>query len=141
MDLIAEGVESGETFDKIASSIRELYNENYGNQASTIARTEILSAVSQGMKWNQDVLGEVYSEVEKQWFHVGDVGMNPDAREQHFGFEKEGSKPVNYKYGGVLEYPRDPNGGADQVINCRCSMVSVIPDRATSNAEVILDRL
>jgi len=140
LNIVTSGLERGRTLDKIAAAIRQDYKENYSGQSSTIARTEILSAISQGIKWNNDILGEVFSDVQKQWFHVGDVGSNPDAREQHAQFEKLGPMPSNYMYGGVLSYPRDPNGGADQIINCRCSLTSVIPAHATSNAEVILNR-
>ncbi len=141
LDVIAEGLEKGETTETIATTLRQTYGEKYKDQAFTIARTELLTAVSQGIKWNHDVLGDVFSDVQKQWFHVGDVGSNPDAREQHAGFENEGPVPKDYKWGSMLEYPRDSSAPADQTINCRCSMVSVIPDNAESNAEVILDRL
>jgi hypothetical protein len=86
-------------------------------------------------------LREVFTKVKKQWFHVGDVGTNPDAREGHAEFESLGAVDEDYKWGGVLDYPRDPDAPADEVINCRCSMVSVIPEDAQSNAEVILDRV
>lgn len=138
LDMISSGLEEGLTYNQIAAKIREDYQETYKDQAHTVARTEILSAISQGISWNHEVLKEVFSEVQKQWFHVGDVGTNPDARMQHYEFEQEGAVESDHKWGGVLEYPRDPNAGADQVINCRCSMVSVIPDSAYSNADVIL---
>lgn len=141
LNLIAEGVESGKTTDQIAAEIRQTYGERYKDQAFTIARTELLTAVSQGIKWNHDLLQEVFSDVKKQWIHVGDVGSNPDAREWHAGYESLGPVDKDYVYDGELEYPRDPNGSASDNVNCRCSMVSVVPDDATSNAEAILDRL
>jgi hypothetical protein len=141
LDIIADGLEEGTTFEKLAETIQNTYSENYKNQAYTIARTEVLTATSQGIKWNHDVLGQVFTKVEKQWYHVGDAGVNPDAREHHAGFEQEGKKPSGYMYGGVLEYPRDPGAPADETINCRCSLVSTIPDDATSNAEAILENL
>ncbi len=141
LDIVANETEDGKTLDQIAATIRTTYGETYKNQAFTVARTELLTAVSQGIKWNHEVLGEVFSDVQKQWFHVGDVGSNPDARDNHAGFEDEGPVPKDYKWGGVLDYPRDPTAEPGETINCRCSMVSVIPDDATSNAEVILDRI
>jgi HK97 family phage portal protein len=141
LDLIADGLEDGRTLAQVASEIRQTYGEAYKDQAFTVARTELLSAVSQGIKWNHDLLAEVFSDVKKQWIHVGDVGSNPDAREEHAGFESLGPVDKDYIYGGELEYPRDPRASAGSVINCRCSLVSVVPDDATSNAEVILDRL
>jgi len=141
LDIIASGLEKGDTADVIAGDLRAAYKEKYSGQAFTVARTEILTSISQGIKWNHDVLGEVFSDVEKQWYHVGDAGSNPDARQEHAAFEKQGPQVKGYKYGGLLEYPRDPNGGASETINCRCTMASVIPDHATSNAEIILDTL
>lgn len=139
LDIIASDLADGKSTDQIAADIRGEYDTAYPNQSSTIARTEILSAVSDGIKWNHDVLGEVFSDVQKQWFHVGDGASNPHARQNHVDFEDEGAVPSDYKWGGVLDYPRDPAGGAEEVINCRCTMVSVVPETATSNAEVILD--
>lgn len=141
LDLVASGLEDGLTTDQIAAGIRSNYAESYKNQAFTIARTELLSAISQGIKWNHNLMGELFSEVKKQWLHVGDVGSNPDARDWHADFETLGAVASDYKFGGVLDYPRDPAGGAENSINCRCSLVTVIPEDATSNAEVILDRV
>jgi HK97 family phage portal protein len=141
LNIIAENLGNGTTIENIAAILRSQYAERYKNQAFTIARTELLTAISQGMKWNHDILGEVFTDVKKQWYHVGDVASNPDARDWHLDYELAGPKPKDYKYGGVLEYPRDPSGSAGDNINCRCSMVSVIPDGASSNAEVILDKL
>lgn len=139
--IIADELEKGKTTDQIAASIRSQYEEDYSGQSSTIARTEVLSAVSEGIKWNHDVLSKVFTEVQKQWYHVGDGPSNVHARENHIGFEGEGPVESDYKWGGILDYPRDPNGGPEEVINCRCTMVSVIPDSADSNAETIMDDL
>lgn len=141
VELITELTEGGQTFDQIAANLRSLYAERYQSQAHTIARTEILTAVSQGIKWNHEVLQQIFTEVQKQWFTVGDAGSNPNARDEHYGFELEGPQAADYRWGGALAYPRDPNASADQTINCRCTMVSVIPDDAISNAETILESI
>lgn len=138
VSIVATGLEENKTTDQIAASIRADYEEKYSSQSSTIARTEILSAISEGTKWNHDILGTVFSDVQKQWFHVGDGNSNPHARQNHVEFEGEGVVPSDHKWGGMLDYPRDPAGGAEEVINCRCTMVSVVPDNATSNADAIL---
>jgi hypothetical protein len=140
LTIIADELSAGSTLEKIAEQIRTIHNDRYGDQSFTIARTEVLTAVSQGIKWNHDVLGQVFTEVEKQWLHIGDVGSNPDARDWHLGFENEGPQKAGYKWGGVLEYPRDPAADAKETINCRCTMVSVIPETSTSNADIILER-
>jgi hypothetical protein len=144
MKIVEDGLANGKTFDEIAASIRGDYNERYRDQAFTIARTETLTAVSSGLKANNDALNQVFSKVNKQWFHVGDSLTNPDARVPHAGFEQLGVVPSDFKWenettGASLMFPRDPNAGARDVINCRCTMVSVIPDDATSNARTILE--
>jgi len=143
MNLIEAGLRSGSSELDTAKHLEQLYSENYGGQSNTITRTEILSAISAGGAWQKDVLGEVFTKVMKQWLHVGDVGSNPDAREQHLGFENEGEVESNHVYsnpetGGQLSFPRDPNGGASDVINCRCSMTNVIPSDSQSNASAII---
>jgi HK97 family phage portal protein len=147
MNLIDLGLQEGQTLEQIAKTIEDRYFENYSDQAFTIARTEVLTAVSEGLMWNHEVLNQVFSHTGKQWFHVGDVKSNPGAREGHAAFENEGDKGVvpsnfvytNFKTGGKLSYPRDPMGGAGETVNCRCSLTTVIPPNATSNAQVIID--
>ncbi len=149
MNYVQAGLEDGLTTEEVANQIAVRFGEKYKDQAFTIARTETLSAISAGIKWEQDALVEVFDKVSKQWLHVGDVGVNPNARAPHGGFETLGTNgdgvvPVDYEYineetGAVLQYPRDPSGGAGDVINCRCSLVNVIPEDATSNASAILE--
>lgn len=148
MKIIEDGLAEGKTTEQVATEIEEKYGERYKDQAFTIARTETLSAISEGIKWEQDALRLVFDKVEKQWLHVGDVGSNPNARDEHAAFEdagESGTVPVDFRYtnpttGAKLLYPRDPAGGAADVINCRCSLVNVIPQDATSNASAILNQ-
>lgn len=141
--IIEQGLRDGSTFEQIASSLRSSFEESYRNQFRTVAKTEILTAVSQGLKWNNTALNSVFTEVKKAWLSQGDGGINPDAREEHAAFEELGEIGSNDTWtapdGSELAYPRDPNGSARQIINCRCTMISVIPDSATSNADAILE--
>jgi HK97 family phage portal protein len=147
MQIVENGLAQGQSYEEIAKTIETRYGEAYGDQAFTIARTEVLTATSEGVKWNHDALKEIFSKVNKQWFHVGDVGTNPDARSEHADFElvgDDGVVPSDYVYvnpktGGELLYPRDPNAGADDNVNCRCGWVTVIPDDAISSATSILN--
>jgi hypothetical protein len=144
MDMVEKSVGDGRSAEEIAQTIRGDYTETYRDQAFTIGRTEVLGAVSVGQAWNHNTLGKVFSEVNKQWFHIGDIGVNPDARVQHGEFEKTGVVRSSYVWvnpetGGRLKYPRDFEGGAADVINCRCAWTSVIPPTAQSNAQAILE--
>jgi hypothetical protein len=120
---IERGLEEGQTFQEIAKTIEKTFGENYRDQAFTITRTEVLHAVSEGLAFEMEVLADIFTKVEKQWFHVGDTATNPDARQWHKEFENQMKKPPEYLYvspetGAKLRYPRDPNGGAKENINC-----------------------
>ena len=146
VQLVEDGLREGKTTEEIAKNIEQTYGETYGDQAFTIARTETLTAISAGIKWHQDTLKQIFSKVDKRWFHVGDVGSNPNARAPHAGFEALGQVPSDFVYengktGARLSFPRDPKAGAGDIINCRCGWVSVIPNDATSNSSAILETI
>lgn len=145
MKIIDEGLAQGKTGDAIANELETNYRQKYGYRTNTIVRTEILSSISQGIEWNHQVLGQVFTEVRKQWFHVGDSTSNPDARDEHADFETEGVVSSSHLWynpttGAKLAYPRDPKAGAKDIINCRCTMVTVIPKSATSRSDVWLNQ-
>lgn len=147
MRTIQRGEEQGQSYEEIARTIRDTYGEAYDGQANTIVRTEILSAVSEGLDWNHQVLRQVFTQVLKEWMHQGDDAINSHARQEHVeldGVQVENDDVWTYTELATgneinLAYPRDPQGGPGAVINCRCTMVSVIPDDASSNAEAILN--
>jgi HK97 family phage portal protein len=147
MQLIEDGLSQGKTNDAIAQSLAADYQVKYGYRVDTIVRTEILSSISQGIEWNHRVLGEVFTETKKQWFHVGDELSNPDARKEHADFEKAGDHGVvsadylwyNPTTGSKMAYPRDPIAGAKDIINCRCTMVTIIPKEAKSRSDLIVN--
>jgi HK97 family phage portal protein len=138
LDIIATGLSNGENIETIAGNIRMRYGEAYKNQSFIIARTETLTSVSQGLKWNNDILSDIFTKTEKKWIHVGDIATNPDARQNHYEFDRQGPQKREYKWGGILDYPRDYSAPPSETINCRCTMVTIIPDDAQSNADIIL---
>lgn len=133
--LVEEGYNNGETLEDISEGIRASYDERYPDQAYTIARTEVLSALSAGVKAHVEDLQEVFTQVSKEWITVGDEHV----RDDHSSFEALGAVAADYEYAPGLLVPRDYGADAGQVINCRCSLVNSIPSSATSRANAILD--
>lgn len=133
--VIDDGYKAGQTIDQIAADIRTTYDERYQDQAFTIARTEVLSALSAGVKAHVDDLQELFHDVEKEWITIGDNRV----RDDHDAFEAKGSMPADYEYAPGLKVPRDYGAQPGQVINCRCSLVNSIPSSATSRASAILE--
>lgn len=140
---IANGVENNRTIDQIAEDLFAGYKEEIGDTAAgrtvregrarTIARTEILTASSIGSKAAMDNMSELVPNLKKMWINAGDERVR--------GHPSNGSVFDHWTIGGQivdhdknfsngLEYPRDGNGEAGQVINCRCSMILVPADEA-----------
>lgn len=85
-------------------------------RSTTIARTESAQAMSQG-SWDQAKADGVYTK--KEWLAFDDN----EVRETHRANMDEGPIAIDnsFKANG-LQYPLDPAGDADEVINCRCTL-------------------
>ena len=148
MQMIEDGIAEGKTTAEIAKEIKTSMEsrgkgEAYQDQAFTIARTETLTAVSEGIKWNNEALNRVFTEVNKIWIHVGDSETNEDARLDHVEFQELGQKPSDFVYkssknGDEMKFPRDDSAGPSSTINCRCSLGNIIPPTSISRAKSIL---
>lgn len=106
----------------------ERYAERQLNfRAETIARTEALRAVNQG---NYEMLLQSVEsgyisqdDLENEWVTAHDSRV----RESHFSMEGQKRKlgePFISGNGNRLDYPGDPSAPANDVINCRCVLVS-----------------
>jgi hypothetical protein len=95
---------------------RAVYGEERMDvRATMIARTESAGALSQG-SWDQaQEMGDVYRS--KEWLAFSDK----ETRDTHTACMSEGSIPIDQPFeSNGLMYPLDPDGDADEVINCRC---------------------
>jgi HK97 family phage portal protein len=119
-DQIKKGIKNKENSTQIASRLDLVFNFAKFN-GLRIARTEVARLVSTTRYNGFQVEG-----VEKKlWSTAGDEHVRGDHK--IFGSHKpEGSK-FNYMQlvgnGGILKYPSDPGGPANQVINCRCVLL------------------
>ena len=116
---IDAGLEAGDSRSDLADRVRDAFNELSRGRATVIAQTETGSAYGQG---RQDVM--VASGVEwKQWLSAEDDKVRPDHA------EADGQAvPVDEPFdvgGEELMHPGDPDGSAEQVINCRCVAIAV----------------
>ena len=123
-----DSAEAGETQKQLAKRMLRYVNGgldsniNKRARALMIARTETLMATARAKEAQMDLYPNV--EFEKVWLHskgvkeprVDHTAVNQTRRDKN-GFWVLGG--VNMKYAG------DPNGGADNNCNCRCSTVYV----------------
>jgi hypothetical protein len=89
----------------------------------TIARTETTYAASLGASGaaNNSTLPLL-----KVWVSAKDERTRPDHLEANNSRVKKNEK---FLIGGQeMEYPGDPNGGASQVVNCRCGVAYIVDE-------------
>lgn len=123
---ISEGVQAGESMPKIAARIRDAADGIYDNmsksRAQTIARTETMSSVNYGEF-------EVYKGegvTKKEWLATKD-DRTRDAHAEADG-QIVGIDEPFIVGGEALQYPGDPTGSAEAVIQCRCTVLPVIEE-------------
>ena len=134
MNRIIQGVELGKTISQIAIDIQEFFDpKNAVSRANTIARTEVLTAVSIGQNAVALDIEKVIPGSKKAWLTVGDNRV----RDSHRNLQKDKPIPIKSKFVAkddsgkvaLLSFPRDPLANApDETINCRCSLVIITPD-------------
>jgi hypothetical protein len=132
--IITESRENQEPVAETAKHIRAYFSELTGDpqnvRSVTIGRTETLSAVSEGQALKKEEVKRQFPKAKlmKAWISPKDP---PRAREDHIGLDQEGPIPEDKAFSNGLQYPRDPDGEAEDVINCRCSwIVYAVEDRA-----------
>lgn len=96
--------------------------ETNANNVYRIYRTETTRASNEG-KLNSIKHANTYGlNLKKQWLATLDMRT----RDSHGAVDGE-LKAEDDKFSNGLMYPGDPTGGASEVINCRCTMLQVLP--------------
>lgn len=94
-------------------------------RAESIATNEILRVHSMASQARLSALESSVPSLQKQWLHVplaiapriAHIAANGQVRDVNQPFDVGGEK---------LMYPRDPNGSADNTINCHCLLVPYV---------------
>ena len=119
---LTNGILQGDSIDNIAKRIRVVYETNLASSIK-IARTET-TRVEASARFNVGQEAEKLGfEVYKRWVATDDDRTRP------WHNEADGQEvPLNEPFivgGEELMYPADENGSAENVINCRCTMVTI----------------
>lgn len=127
---VEQGVARGESIPDIASRVSTVLtatgSERWPNRAVTVARTETLAAVNGGA-----YAGAVRDAEErgdpapfKAWIATEDTRTRP-THEDADGQRTLLTSP--FQVGGAqILFPGDPRGPANEVINCRCSLLPIV---------------
>lgn len=126
---ITRGAERNETIEQIARRIANTFAnpEEMRSKAMTIARTEVLTAVSVGQAAAMQNAKEAIPGLKKTWLNSG----LPNIRDEHLDVSDGGVsgevRDVDEAFSNGLMYPRDPSGEAGSNINCRCTLLIIPP--------------
>lgn len=125
---IVKGVDAKETIPEISKRIAETFRDRDANlkRATVIARTETLTAVSQGQWAAVQNSEKLMPGTKKVWLSAEDErvrgpgsvhGWKPGKANHREPLNGQMRK-VNAKFSNGLKYPRDPAGDAEQTIQC-----------------------
>lgn len=124
-DAITAGIGAGEGIDDIGARISHVFDVASSSRADMIARTETVSAYNGATELYGRVLGaDVVGG--QEWISTLDDRTRPDHA------DADGQRVAvgdSFSVGGEdLAYPGDPDGPADEVVNCRCTTGLLTPD-------------
>ncbi len=109
---VNQGMDQGESIEQIAKRIQKELQSTL-NRARTIARTEVNAAAADARTIQfKAVFGKDYK---KEWVSSRDAFV----RIPHEDVDGE-IVAANELFSNGLDRPHDPNGPANEVINCRC---------------------
>lgn len=126
LGIIQDGIANNKTIDQIADDIGEKFSKVEGikGRAETIARTETLTAVSLGQAAAMQDAASVIPNLKKMWLSADDDRV----RDSHRAVDGE-VQAWDDPFTNQLYFPHDPQGPAEEVINCRCTFVALPADQ------------
>ena len=123
---IENGIDEGKTVKEISDDLRAKFSDikEIGSRAMTIARTEVLTAVSLGQAAAMKDAAKVVPDLQKMWISANDDRVR-DSHEMLHG----DIVPHGKEFDNGLQFPRDPSGPPEEVINCRCTWIMLPKDQ------------
>ena len=112
---ISRGIATGMGYGDIARNIRNVSGAPL-SRTKTIARTEGHRIQQTSAVNAQQRAKEKGADIVKQW----DAALDGRTRESHRRVDGE-IRELDEKFSNGLMFPGDPNGGAAEVVNCRCT--------------------
>ncbi len=111
---LEEGIQAGESYEKLAARVRETFNGMSRLRSMRIAVTETSIAFETG---RHDAMIQAGAEW-KQWL----TSQDDRVRATHVALDGK-SVPLDEPFmvgGAAMMFPCDPNGPPSEIINCRC---------------------
>ena len=115
-----QGVSQGESIPQIAERITDITKQD---EKATIryARTMMTGAENAGRTDSYERAENMGIKLEQQWLAT----LDERTRETHRKMDGE-HKPVGKPFSNGCRFPGDPQGPADQIWNCRCTLIPML---------------
>lgn len=117
---ILQGVLQGESIPKISNRLQKVTDMNR-NSAIRNARTYITGAENRGRQDSYRYAESIGVDLEQMWLATLD-GRTRDSHRHLDGMTRK----IGEEFPNGCEYPGDPDGPAEEIYNCRCSLVADI---------------
>jgi hypothetical protein len=130
---VDRALRTGASVEEVKQSLERLGNFSEF-RADVIARTEIQNAYANGNWQSSQALGE-FGPVEKMWLAT----LDRRTRDDHAavsGVVLPFSEPFDVG-GESLMHPHDPNGSAENTIQCRCILLEFWPGDARPDGSIV----
>jgi uncharacterized protein with gpF-like domain len=127
---VERGIREGDGIREVTQGVNTILtasgSELWPNRAQTVARTETMGAVNAGVFRATQLAAEARGDLApfKMWLAT----MDDRTRPTHRAADRQRTLLTEpFVVGGAqLLFPGDPRGPANEVINCRCTMLPVV---------------
>lgn len=119
-EALDEGIANGEGVYDLTARVEDVFKTSSTARSTMIARTETTKAYNIGGKAGMRQAGVS----KKEWLTANDN----DVRDSHMGCEAQGPIELDSSFSNGCDFPGDPEGDPDEVINCRCTLIPSIED-------------
>lgn len=112
---VSEWIAEEGTVKELIERVKETYGDIEDWRATTIANTEVASIMQEAKMDSYNQIGIKT----KVW--VWSAGIQGGVRDDHIAIDGE-EQPIEQPFTNGLMYPHDPMGGAEDTINCECTV-------------------
>lgn len=123
---LIEGRKNGEGITKLAQRVSKVFDDAIKRRSFVIARTEVHNTNGHGV-YQTYVKADVKY---KEWISTEDDrtrGQHPNDKADHVSLNGQ-VRAIDAQFSNGLMYPGDPDGAAEEVIQCRCVLAANFPD-------------
>lgn len=127
---VTSGILQGKSISKIADDLQQRITTMNRSSAIRTARTAVTGAQNAGRVDSYNAAKAMGIKLRKEWL------ATLDGRTRHSHAMLDGEKAdVDEKFSNGCRFPGDPQGRAEEIYNCRCTLVADLDGVETTDAQ------